>query len=374
MVEPLRTLSDVTKRALDSIGTHNCLLIILPSDDSVNDLLQQIDTELQERYPSDSASDSKAYHLISLGSDRDLLECMFKIYLSPELKYFDGSGIDFKKNLTRYLVFRSMYSTISRDRFIVFHITEYPLRYVFETTMSGESDTVFESISEKQYDSLIREYFKSMNNSGPPSDSGLPYSVYHSLRYLFIDELTHTLPIIPAETVNRHVVVMSWRTYILLNTYNNLWSRQFFEIYDLSDSGIDIMPGTSLKRFLVSLGFPEDIMQQIESFCDKHVVDKFPNTTKSRHCIPPFPSPEWHRCWLDQLRKHNIPSLVEAALRNILLSEGFSTDSINNAISGIKIQYGIDAVRRMFEPADVSGEVIDFILDIMLRGFGYGIE
>jgi hypothetical protein len=377
MEDKFTQFQETIKSVLDTIDKQTLSsppLLILNDENDIADVLLELDTQLQEKGLLDKDSESKPYHFVQIGYDGDMLDGLLDIYMSSNANYHNDPASVWPTLGLKDHKFHHLVKMLTKDKFIVFHITEYDHRLFFEMANYPENENIMDfSFIHDQYDELIRRFFN-YSTTGRLDETRMNRALQY-LRTHFSLKLSNAFLVLPfiaqKNLALKYLVLMNWRTFVLLNTFRRqIWGQSTFQIYDLSESGLSLIPGKALQQFLLSLNLPEDLPAWIIQNCERSYPRRKPDRFEGSRLI--F-QPKWREYWLEQMHTFKVPSLVEGKLHNMCLQAGMPSESINNLIQELK-GYSPSAIQEtegILLRLDVAGEVIEFILDIMNRCFGW---
>lgn len=374
MEDKFTQFQETIKNVLDTIDKQTGSsppLLILNDDNDVADVLLELDTQLQEKGLLDKDSESKPYHFVQIGYDGDMLDGLLDIYMSSNADFHNDLASVWPTLELKEHKFHHLVKMLTKDKFIVFHITEFSLRVFFESINYHENESVMNlSFMGGQYDEIIRRLFN-YSTIGRRDETRINLPLQR-LRTAFLLKLSNAFLALPI-IARKYLVLMNWRTFVLLDTYKSLtWDQGTFQIYDLSESGLNLIPGKALQQFLLSLNLSEDLAVWIIQNCERAYPRRKSDEYGRSHPIIQDIS-KWYECWLEQMHAFKVP--IERKLRNMCLQAGMPSESINNLIQGLKQNYhsAIQETEEVLLRLDVAREVIEFILDTMIRGFGQGL-
>ncbi|MHA2068064.1 MAG: hypothetical protein ACXABY_27200, partial [Candidatus Thorarchaeota archaeon] len=128
---------------------------------------------------------------------------------------------------------------ITQDKFILFHITEFPLAYYFETAVVVDVEELSDVMDPAVHDATISRYLNDLREQGT-EEHRKTYSFFYRISTSLLMELSNVFLVVPTAGMHRHMVVSSWRTQTLLLGFSPLtWSSGSFQVYDLSGRDID---------------------------------------------------------------------------------------------------------------------------------------
>ena len=377
MSEELVDFEETIKQVLDTIWKQNIPLLIFNDEEDISKILLELDKQLQERGLITEAS--QPYHFVEIGHDGDMLDGLLDIYLSSKVRSDEVTTTLLSSQQSKEGKFLSLVDLLTKEKFIIFHVNEHYLRLFFEGFKYAEGETLSNLSSRdvditKQYDDLVRHLFNYSTIKKPDETRiNVPLS---RLCVEFLWKLSQAIVYLVSNQ-SKILILMNWRTYALLNTFKSeIWGYGLFRIFDLSESGLALIPRQALRLFLSSLKLPPDLPSQIIHNCDQ----KYPRWEVKWPSWEGSPNPQniyqWQKYWLEQMNQFNVPELVENKLRNMFLQVGKPTDSIDALILELKGKNhsAYKETEEILLQLQVSGEVIGFILDTMTRGFGQNLR
>ncbi len=378
MKKDLSEFTETIEAAIDAMLNQNNPLLIMNDDEDAPQVQLELDTQLEEKGVSNEQP--RTYHFINLHHDGDMLDELLEIYLSSKVQSPDISATELlssqKGNIYK---FTSLVNLLTRDKFIIFHIKEDVIRLFFEVVKYAENEELINQSSPRsrptlEYDNLVRRFFnESTMKKLDRSMSILPLRRLSVLLSSLSASFMHLV-----QVQSKILVLMNWRTYALLNTMYlapDIWSRVYFRLFDISKCGLALIPGSTLELFMKNLNLPPNLRAEIEQNCDK----KYPRFGVPEGSWEGAPNPEnwykWQKYWVEQMTRYNVPTLVEEKLRKVLRQPGESEEKADQLIRELKeTKIGsFNAYRTTAEillDQSIPGEVIDFILQVMIRGFG----
>jgi hypothetical protein len=179
------------------------------------------------------------YHMIRIGYDGDMLDDMFRLTVSDEAEHFKVAQLDASMLYSKQAIFQHLYQTISKNKFLVFHITEFPLAYYFETAVVVDVNELSDIMDPEVHDDTITRYLNDLREQGT-EEHRKTYSFFYRISTSLLMELSNVFLVVPTAGMNQHMVVTSWRTQTLLLGFSPLtWSSGSFTVFDLSGRDID---------------------------------------------------------------------------------------------------------------------------------------
>ena len=126
----------VYEKVLSSFGTPTQSLFVTDSDNEVDTFQKDLNQFLVQTGRMEEHSKDLPYHLVRIGYDGDMLDDVFRLAISDESKNFEPAKLDMSMLSSKQSIFQHLYDTISKDKWLVIHITEFPLAYYFETAIT----------------------------------------------------------------------------------------------------------------------------------------------------------------------------------------------------------------------------------------------
>jgi len=229
-------------RAIDSVinalGTPSQSLFVTDNDNEVDTFQRDLDSYLV-RSGRMEENGERPYHMIRIGYDGDMLDDMFRLIVSEEAHNFNPAELDVNMLYSKQAIFQHLYQIISKDKFIVFHITEFPLAYYFETAVVVDVEELSDVMDPSVHDETIIRYLNDLREQGT-EEHRKTYQFFYRISTSLLMELSNAFLVVPTANMNRHLVVTSWRTQTLLLGFSPLtWSSGSFRVFDLSGRDID---------------------------------------------------------------------------------------------------------------------------------------
>jgi hypothetical protein len=234
-----RTRFQAYNGVISSFGTPTQSLFVTDSDNEVDTFLRDFNEFLKVSGQSSGDYRDLPYHIVRIGYDGDMLDDMFRIVVSDEAENFEPASLDASMLYSKQAIFQHLYQTISKDKFLVFHITEFPLAYYFETAVVVDCDDLSDVMDPTVHDDTIMRYLNDLRDQGT-EEHRKTYSFFYRISTSLLMELSNVFLVVPTAGMNRHMVVTSWRTQTLLLGFSPLtWSSGSFKLFDLSGRDID---------------------------------------------------------------------------------------------------------------------------------------
>jgi hypothetical protein len=227
------------EKVISSFGTPTQSLFVTDSDNEVDTFQKDLNEFLVRTGRMEEYSRDLPYHLVRIGYDGDMLDDVFRLAISDEAKNFEPAKLDPATLSSKQSIFQHLYSTISKDKWLVIHITEFPLAYYFETTVTVDVEDLSDIMDSGVHDETIHRYLNDLRIQGS-EEHRKTYSFFYRISTSLLMELSNAFLVVPTVGMNRHLVVTSWRTQTLLLGFSPLtWSSGSFSVYDLSGRDID---------------------------------------------------------------------------------------------------------------------------------------
>ena len=227
------------EKVISSFGTPTQSLFVTDSDNEVDTFQKDLNEFLVKTGRMEEYSGELPYHLVRIGYDGDMLDDVFRLAISDEAKNFEPAKLDPATLSSKQSIFQHLYNTISKDKWLVIHITEFPLAYYFETTVSVDVSELSGIMDPGVHDDTILRYLNDLRIQGS-DEHRKTYSFFYRISTSLLMELSNAFLVVPTVGMNRHLVVTSWRTQTLLLGFSPLtWSSGSFSVYDFSGRDID---------------------------------------------------------------------------------------------------------------------------------------
>lgn len=224
---------------VSSFGTPTQSLFVLDNDNEADTFLNDLNEFLASTGRRDTNSRDLPYHVVRIGYDGDMLDDMFRLTVSDEAGNFEPAKLDASMLYSKQSIFQHLYHTITPDKWVVFHITEFPLAYYFETAITVDVEELSDVMDPSVHDDTILRYLNDLRIQGT-EEHRKTYSFFYRISTSLLMELSNVFLVVPTAAMNRHLVVSSWRTQTLLLGFSPLtWSSGSFKVYDMSGRDID---------------------------------------------------------------------------------------------------------------------------------------
>ena len=226
-------------KVVSALDTPTQSLFVLDNDSEVDIFLRDFNEFLKVTNRSDEDTSELPYHVVRIGYDGDMLDDMFRLVVSDESDNFNPAALDPSMLYSKQAIFQHLYQTITKDKFLIFHITEFPLAYYFETTVVVDVESLSDIMDASVHDDTIVRYLNDLREQGT-EEHRRTYSFFYRISTSLLMELSNVFLVVPTAGMNRHLVLTSWRTQTLLLGFSPLtWSSGSFNVFDLSGRDID---------------------------------------------------------------------------------------------------------------------------------------
>lgn len=224
---------------VSSFGTPSQSLFVLDNDNEVDTFQRDFNEFLSYRGHKSDDSRELPYHVVRIGYDGDMLDDMFRLVVSAAAEEFEPARLDSSMLYSKQAIFQHLYQTITQNKFLLFHITEFPLAYYFETAVAVDVEELHDVMDPAVHDETIIRYLNDLRQQGT-EEHRKTYTFFYRISTSLLMELSNVFLVVPTAGMNRHMVVTSWRTQTLLLGFSPLtWSSGSFNVYDLSGRDID---------------------------------------------------------------------------------------------------------------------------------------
>ncbi|MFO7835916.1 MAG: hypothetical protein R6V83_04615 [Candidatus Thorarchaeota archaeon] len=226
------------EKTVSAFGSPSQSLFVVDDDDEV-DIFQHDFNKWLISQDMMQENGEEPYHLVRIGYDGDMLDDMFRLTVSDEAGNFEPADLDASMLYSKQSIFQHLYRTITEDKFLLFHITEFPLAYYFETTVVVDVEELSDVMDPQVHDETIYRYLNDLRSRGSDEHRRI-YSFFYRISTSLLMELSNAFLVVPTTNMHNHLVVSSWRTQTLLLGFSPLtWSSGSFDVYDLSGRDID---------------------------------------------------------------------------------------------------------------------------------------
>lgn len=227
------------ERVVSALGAPSQSMFVLDNDNEVDTFQRDFNDFLRATGRLSDDSGKLPYHVVHIGYDGDMLDDMFRLVVSDESKNFDPAKLDASMLYSKQAIFQHLYHIITKDKFVIFHITEFPLAYYFETAVVVDVEDLSDVMDPAVHDETIVRYLNDLRAQGTEEHRKM-YSFFYRISTSLLMELSNVFLVVPTAGMNRHLVVTSWRTQTLLLGFSPLtWSSGSFQMYDLSGRDVD---------------------------------------------------------------------------------------------------------------------------------------
>ena len=227
------------EKVVSALGTPTQSLFVTDNDNEVDTFQRDFNEFLVSTGRMEEGTTDLPYHMVRIGYDGDMLDDMFRLVVSDESDNFTPASLDPNSLYSKQAIFQHLYQAISKDKFIVFHITEFPLAYYFETAVVVDVQELSDVMDPAVHDETIVRYLNDLREQGT-EEHRKTYTFFYRISTSLLMELSNVFLVVPTAGMNRHLVVTSWRTQTLLLGFSPLtWSSGSFNVFDLSGRDID---------------------------------------------------------------------------------------------------------------------------------------
>ncbi|MFW9907062.1 MAG: hypothetical protein ACFFEF_00690, partial [Candidatus Thorarchaeota archaeon] len=227
------------EKVVSSFGTPTQSLFVTDSDNEVDTFVRDLNEFLVSTNRMEENGRDLPYHLVRIGYDGDMLDDIFRLAISEESHNLKPSILDSAALSAKQSIFHHLYDVISKDKWLVFHLQEFPLAYYFETAITVDVEELSDVMDPSVHDETIHRYLNDLRIQGS-EEHRKTYSFFYRISTSLLMELSNVFLVVPTVGMNRHLVVTSWRTQTLLLGFSPLtWSSGSFTVYDLSGRDID---------------------------------------------------------------------------------------------------------------------------------------
>jgi len=226
-------------KVVSALDTPTQSLFVTDNDNEVDTFQRDFNEFLVSTKRMDEGSTDLPYHMVRIGYDGDMLDDMFRLVVSDEAENFNPASLDVNSLYSKQAIFQHLYQIITKNKFIIFHITEFPLAYYFETAVIVDVEELSDVMDPSVHDDTIVRYLNDLREQGT-EEHRKTYSFFYRISTSLLMELSNVFLVVPTAGMNRHLVVTSWRTQTLLLGFSPLtWSSGSFSVFDLSGRDID---------------------------------------------------------------------------------------------------------------------------------------
>ncbi|TFG34740.1 hypothetical protein EU527_02095 [Candidatus Thorarchaeota archaeon] len=226
-------------KVVSALDTPTQSLFVTDNDNEVDTFQRDFNEFLISTKRLQEGSANLPYHMVRIGYDGDMLDDMFRLVVSDESQNFNPASLDVNSLYSKQAIFQHLYQSITKNKFIIFHITEFPLAYYFETAVVVDVEELSDVMDPSVHDDTIVRYLNDLREQGT-EEHRKTYSFFYRISTSLLMELSNVFLVVPTAGMNRHIVVTSWRTQTLLLGFSPLtWSSGSFSVFDLSGRDID---------------------------------------------------------------------------------------------------------------------------------------
>jgi hypothetical protein len=227
------------EKVVSALDTPTQSLFVTDNDNEVDTFQRDFNEYLVSTKRMKEGYTELPYYMVRIGYDGDMLDDMFRIVVSDESDNFSPASLDANSLYSKQAIFQHLYQSITKKKFIIFHITEFPLAYYFETAVVVDVEELSDVMDPSVHDDTIIRYLNDLREQGT-EEHRKTYSFFYRISTSLLMELSNVFLVVPTAGMNRHFVVTSWRTQTLLLGFSPLtWSSGSFNVYDLSGRDID---------------------------------------------------------------------------------------------------------------------------------------
>jgi hypothetical protein len=226
-------------KVISALDTPTQSLFVTDNDNEVDTFQRDFNEFLVSTKRHDADTTDLPYHVVRIGYDGDMLDDMFRLVVSDESENFNPASLDVNSLYSKQAIFQHLYQSITKNKFIIFHVTEFPLAYYFETAVVVDVQELSDVMDPSVHDDTIIRYLNDLREQGTEAHRKT-YSFFYRISTSLLMELSNVFLVVPTAGMNRHLVVSSWRTQTLLLGFSPLtWSSGSFSVFDLSGRDID---------------------------------------------------------------------------------------------------------------------------------------
>ena len=226
-------------RVVSAFGTPSQSLFVLDNDGEVDTFQRDFNEFLKSTKRLDPETRELPYHMVRIGYDGDMLDDMYRLTVSSKTATAEAAKLNPSLLYSKQAIFQHLYQAITKDKFIVFHVSEFPLAYYFEIAVAVDVEQLADVMDPTVHDMTILRYLNDLRRLGS-EEHRKTYSFFYRISTSLLMELSNVFLVVPTAGMNRHIVVMSWRTQSLLLGFSPLtWSSGSFSVFDLSGRNID---------------------------------------------------------------------------------------------------------------------------------------
>lgn len=226
-------------KVVSALDTPTQSLFVTDNDNEVDTFQRDFNEFLVSTKRMEENNHDLPYHVVRIGYDGDMLDDMFRLVVSDESENFNPASLDVNSLYSKQAIFQHLYQSITKNKFIIFHVTEFPLAYYFETAVVVDVQELSDVMDPSVHDDTIIRYLNDLREQGT-EEHRKTYSFFYRISTSLLMELSNVFLVVPTAGMNRHICVSSWRTQTLLLGFSPLtWSSGSFNVFDLSGRDID---------------------------------------------------------------------------------------------------------------------------------------
>jgi len=180
-------------RVISSFGTPSQSLFVLDNDNEVDTFQRDFNELLVATGRMEEGSRDLPYHVVRIGYDGDMLDDMFRLVVSDAAERFEPTALDPSMLYSKQSIFQHLYQTITKDddKFILFHITEFPLAYYFETAVVVDVEELSDVMDPAVHDETITRYLNDLREQGT-EEHRKTYSFFYRISTSLLMELGYS--------------------------------------------------------------------------------------------------------------------------------------------------------------------------------------
>ncbi len=231
---------------ISSLDTPSQSLFVVDDDKEFDTFLHDFNEFLHMCTTIEGDANELPFHVVRIGYDGDMLDDLLRIAVSKGLHNLTPLKISPDLS-SKQTIFQQLYKAITKDKFVIFLITEFPLAYYFETAVVVDVDDLADVLDPIVHDETIIRYLNDLRTLGT-EEHRRAYSFFYRISASLLMEMSNIFLVAPTVGMYRHLVVTSWRTQTLLLGFSPFtWSSGSFKMYDLSGRDIDGRWGFPVK-------------------------------------------------------------------------------------------------------------------------------
>jgi hypothetical protein len=202
-------------KVVGSFNTPSQSMFVTDNDNEVDTFQRDFNQFLVSTGRMEEGAAELPYHMVRIGYDGDMLDDMFRLIVSEESENFHPATLDVNMLYSKQAIFQHLYQSITKDKFIIFHIQEFPLAYYFETAVVVDVEDLSDVMDPSVHDDTITRYLNDLREQGT-EEHRKTYSFFYRISTSLLMELSNVFLVVPTAGMNRHLCVTSWRTQTLL--------------------------------------------------------------------------------------------------------------------------------------------------------------